>query len=105
MDLQLGGWYAPIENMRNGGKHNARIIEDSIAATSICAEYCHRDMSFLLHLFGGGAVRAVEHSIPAFADGTDYRTHAGGSIGDSWSVSHITPWTSEGSQLANRQNG
>lgn len=94
MDLRLGGWYAPIENMINGGKHNARIIEDSIAATSICAEYCHRDMSLLLHLFGGGSVRAVEHSIPAFADSAYYRAHAGRGLGTDWSVSYITPWTS-----------
>ena len=94
MDLRLGGWYAPIENMINGGKHNARIIEDSIAATSICAEYCHRDMSFLLHLFGGGAVRAVELSIPAFADSFPCRTYADRSLGNDWSVSRITLWTS-----------
>ena len=105
MDLRHYGWYAPIEYTMTGGNRNARIIKDSIAATSDDAEYCHWDMSFLLHLFGGGAVRAVKHSIPAFADSFPCRTHAGGSIGDSWSVSHITPWTSEGSQLANRQNG
>ena len=101
MDLRLGGWYAPIENMINGGEHNARIIEDSIAATSICAEYCHRDMSFLLHLFGGNVVRTVEHSVPAFADGFSCWAYPGRSLRVAWSIYHITLWTSEGGQLVN----
>lgn len=105
MDLRRCGWYAPIENMINGGKHNARIIEDSIAATSICAEYCHRDMSLLLHLFGGGIVSVFEHSIPAFGDSTSCWAHAGWTLGNDWSVSHITLWTSKDSKLADRQDG
>ena len=105
MDLRLGGWYAPIENMRNGGKHNSRIIEDSIAATSICAEYCHWNMSFLLHLFSRSAVRAVEHSVLTFVDGTYCWTYAGGNIGVGWDVFHFTLWTSKDSKLAYRQDG
>ena len=105
MDLRHCGWYAPIEYTMTGGNCNARIVEDIVTTASIGVGYCHWCMSLLLHLLNSGTVRYVEHFVPAFADGTDYRTHAGGSIGDSWSVSHITPWTSEGSQLANRQNG
>ena len=102
MDLRLSGWYASVENTKNGGDYNERIVADTIADNSIGAGYCHWSMPFLLHMFNGTAVRSVEHFVPAFADGTDYRTHAGGSIGDSRSISHITPWTSEGGWLADR---
>lgn len=105
MDLRLGGWYAPIENMINGGKHNAKTIENIVAAPSVSNEHRHLDMSFLLHLFNGSAVPAVEHSIPAFADSASCRTHAGGNLGTDWSVSHIPFWTSKDSKLAYRQDG
>ena len=105
MDLRLSGWYASVENTKNGGDCNERIVEDIVAAASIVARLFYWNLPFCLCLFGGAVVHSVKCFVPVFADGTDYRTHAGGSIGDSWSVSHITPWTSEGSQLANRQNG
>lgn len=94
MDLRLGGWYAPIENTKDGGNRNARTIENTIVAPSVGTEYRHWDVSFLLHLFNGGAVRAVEHSIPAFADSFPCRTYADRSLGNDWNVSHITLWTS-----------
>ena len=105
MDLWLGGWYAPIENMINGVNHNAKTIENIVAAPSVGNEHRHLDMSFLLHLFNGSAVPAVEHSIPAFADSFPCRAHTGRSLGNDWSVSHIPFWTSKDSKLANRQDG
>ena len=86
----------------NGGTHNARIVENTVAASSVDIEYHHWDMSFLLHLFGSGAICTVECSVPACADSAFCRAHASSSLGNDWSVSHITFWTSEDSKLAGR---
>lgn len=105
MDLRLGGWYVPIENMINGGKHNARIVKNIVAAPSVGIGYHHWDMSFLLHLFNCSTVRAVERSVPTFANSFPCRAYAGRSLGNDWSVSHITLWTSKDNKLAYRQDG
>ena len=104
MDLWFVGWYASVENTKNGGDCNERIVEDVDAAASDSVGYCHWDMPFLLHLFSDNSFCCVECFVPAFNDSAYYRTRAGRSLGDGWSVSHITPWTSEGSRLANRQD-
>ena len=105
MDLRLGGWYAPIENTKDGGNRNARTIENTIVAPSVGTGYRHWDMSFLLYLFGGGAVPAVKRSVPAFVGGSPCRAHTGRSFGVGWGISHIPFWTSKDSKLAYRQDG
>lgn len=94
MDLQHCGWYATVENMLNGGTHNARIVENTVAAYPVGVGYCYWSMPFLLYLFGGDVVRTVEYSVPAFADSFPCRTYADRSLGNDWNVSHITLWTS-----------
>ena len=85
--------------------HNARTIENIVAAPSVGTGYRHWDMSFLLHLFNGGAVRAVERSVFTFADSASCRAYTCRSLGNDWSISHITLWTSKDSKLADRQDG
>ena len=104
MDLWRGGWYASVENTKNGGDSNERIVEDIVAAASDGVGYCHWDMPILLHLFSGGTIRSVEHSVHAFVDGAYCRAHASGSIGDSWSISYIAFRASEDGRLADRQD-
>lgn len=77
MDLRRCGWYAPIENTKDGGNRNARTIENTIVAPSVGTEYRHWDVSFLLHLFNGGAVCCGECFVLTFVDGTYYWTYAG----------------------------
>ena len=102
MDLWCGGWYASVENMRSGGDYNARTVEDTVAAISIGAWLFHWNLPLCLCLFGGAVVHSVKCFVPAFADNTDYRAHAGGSLGDGGGISHITSWPSEGGQLVGR---
>lgn len=59
-------------------------------------------MSFLLHLFGGSAVPAVERSVPAFVDGAYCWAYASGNIGVGWGVPYLSLWTFEDSKLAGR---
>ena len=102
MDLWCGGWYASVENTKNGGDYNERIVADTVAANSIGAGYCHWSMPFLLRMFNGTAVRSVEHFVPAFADSASYREYTGRCFRDGGGISHITSWLSEGDRLADR---
>ena len=104
MDLQHCGWYATVENMLNGGTHNARIVENTVAAYPVGVGDCYWSMPFLLYLFGGDVVRTVEYSVPAFVGGSPCRAHADGSLGFDWSISDITLRVSQSSQLDDRQN-
>ena len=72
MDLWCGGWYASVENMRNGGDYNARTVEDIVAAASGGVGYCHWDMPFLLHLFGNSAGHVAEYAFHTLCHGIKY---------------------------------
>ena len=105
MDLQHWRWYAPIEYTMTGGTHNARIVENIIITISIGAGYCRGGVPLFLHLLNGGIVSDVEPYVSAFANGFSCWTYADRSFGIDWSISHITHWTSEDSQLVDRQTG